>query len=48
MHGVPLRAVQDVLGQTSPWMTARYSNMSPDFLRQAMAVLDRPTGGSSQ
>jgi integrase len=47
MHGVPLRAVQDLLGHTSPRMTARYSHLSPDFLRQAMAVLDRPTGGSS-
>jgi integrase len=38
--GVPLLAVQRILGHSSPAMTAIYSHLAPDHLRPAIATLD--------
>ena len=42
MRGVPLKAVQELLGHASIEMTMRYSHLSPDVRRDAVRVLDRP------
>ena len=38
--GVPVPAIQQLLGHSSITMTMRYAHLSPSFLRQAIAVLD--------
>ena len=38
--GVPIRAVQSLLGHQSIKMTERYSHVSPDTMRQAVMVLE--------
>jgi hypothetical protein len=42
MRGVPLKAVQELLGHTDMKMTMRYAHLSPDVHRDAVAVLDQP------
>lgn len=40
MKGVPLKAVQELLGHGTQAMTERYAHLSPDMRRNAVAVLD--------
>lgn len=40
MRGVPLKAVQELLGHATMEMTMRYSHLSPDVRRDAVAKLD--------
>lgn len=41
-RGVPLRAVQELLGHTTIQMTSRYAHVAPSTLHAAVAVLERP------
>ena len=43
MKGVPLAAVQLLMGHTTIAMTMRYAHLAPDHLRSAMEVLEAPT-----
>ena len=44
MRGVPLKAVQELLGHSTIEMTMRYSHLSPDVRREAVSRLDeKPT-----
>lgn len=43
MRGVPMKAIQELLGHTSMKMTMRYAHLSPDVRREAVAVLDGET-----
>jgi integrase len=40
MRGAPLKAVQELLGHADIRMTMRYSHLSPDVRRDAVALLD--------
>jgi len=40
MRGVPIRAVQELLGHSTIEMTTRYAHLSPDARRNAVNVLD--------
>lgn len=40
MRGVPLKAVQELLGHAMIEMTMRYSHLSPDVTREAVNLLD--------
>ena len=40
MRGVPIRAVQELLGHSTIEMTTRYAHLSPDARRNAVKVLD--------
>ena len=42
MRGVPLKAVQELLGHATIEMTMRYAHLSPAIHRDAVAQLDRP------
>ena len=50
MRGVPLKAVQELLGHASIEMTMRYAHLSPDVARDAVRALDigGDTGGDSE
>ena len=37
MTGVPLKAVQELLGHSTIDMTMRYAHLSPDVTREAVA-----------
>jgi len=41
MAGVPLKAVQELLGHATLEMTLRYAHLSPEVTRQAVEVLDQ-------
>ena len=41
MAGVPLKAVQELLGHANMEMTLRYAHLSPEARRQAVCALDR-------
>jgi integrase len=41
MRGVPMKAVQELLGHSSIDMTMRYAHLSPNVRREAVAALDR-------
>ncbi|MSP59835.1 MAG: hypothetical protein EXR72_05745, partial [Myxococcales bacterium] len=43
MRGVPLKAVQDLLGHATIEMTMRYAHLAPVVHRVAVEQLDRPT-----
>jgi integrase len=43
MRGVPLKAVQELLGHASIEMTMRYAHLAPDVSRDAVKLLDAPT-----
>jgi integrase len=47
MRGVPIVAVQELLGHSTVEMTMRYAHLSPNVLRTAIAVLDTPPSGPS-
>jgi site-specific recombinase XerD len=42
MRGVSLMAVKELLGHASIEMTLRYSHLTPDVRRDAVALLDGP------
>lgn len=44
MRGVPIPAVQELLGHASMEMTLRYAHLSPDVKRDAVQLLDAPAG----
>ncbi len=43
MRGVPLKAVQELLGHASLEMTMRYAHLSPDVRKDAVAALESPS-----
>lgn len=45
MRGVPLKAVQELLGHATMEMTMRYAHLSPNVTRNAVQVLDQPAPG---
>jgi integrase len=42
MRGVPLKAVQELMGHATMDMTLRYAHLSPDVRRDAVQLLDGP------
>lgn len=46
-RGVPLRAVQELLGHTTIHMTARYAHVAPSTLRAAVLTLVRDTSANA-
>jgi integrase len=46
MRGVPLKAIQELLGHQSMGMTMRYAHLSPDVRRDAVMRLDEPSPGT--
>ena len=44
MRGVPLKAVQELLGHSTIQMTMRYAHLGPEVTRDAVNLLDRPMG----
>lgn len=44
MRGVALKAIQELLGHSTMEMTMRYAHLSPDVRRDAVRLLDGPTG----
>lgn len=40
MRGVPLKAVQELLGHSTMDMTMRYAHLSPDVRRDSVKLLD--------
>ncbi len=42
MRGVPLKAVQELMGHATIDMTMRYAHLSPHVAREAVKVLDAP------
>jgi integrase len=42
MRGVPLKAVQELLGHATIDMTMRYAHLAPDVSREAVKLLDTP------
>ena len=48
MRGVPLRAVQELLGHASIVMTMRYAHLTPDVGQRAIDALMGPIADSRQ
>lgn len=51
MRGVPLKAVQELMGHATIDMTMRYAHLSPHVVREAVKVLDAPvmtSGGDGE
>ena len=46
MRGVPLKAVQELLGHSTIQMTMRYAHLAPQVTRDAVNLLDRPAGAT--
>lgn len=46
MRGVPLKAVQELLGHSTIQMTMRYAHLAPEVTRDAVNLLDRPANGN--
>lgn len=44
MRGVPLKAVQELLGHATIEMTMRYAHLSPHVIRDAVHLLDGMNG----
>lgn len=44
MRGVPLRAVQELMGHSSIVVTQRYAHLAPQVARDAVLLLDPPDG----
>jgi len=42
MRGVPLRAIQELMGHGTIQMTMRYAHLAPGATRAAVARLDEP------
>lgn len=47
MRGVPLKAVQELLGHATIEMTMRYAHLAPTVVRDAVRMLDTPSRGHS-
>ncbi len=47
MRGVPLKAIQELLGHTTIEMTMRYSHLSPEVRRDAVTLLDDGCRGAA-
>ena len=45
-RGVPLKAVQELLGHATIEMTMRYAHLSPDVKKDAVRALEGHTGGT--
>src|SRR5712672_1495501 len=45
MRGVPLKAVQELMGHATIEMTMRYAHLSPDVRRSAVQLLDHGNAG---
>jgi site-specific recombinase XerD len=43
MRGVPLKAVQELMGHATMEMTLRYAHLAPDVRRDAVGLLDLPS-----
>ena len=41
MRGVPIKAVQELLGHATIEMTMRYAHLSPHVTREAVKLLDK-------
>lgn len=48
MRGVPLKAVQELLGHATIEMTMRYAHLAPAIHREAVSQLDLPAGSGHQ
>jgi integrase len=46
MRGVPLKAIQELLGHATIEMTMRYAHLSPDVKKDAVRALEGHTGGT--
>jgi integrase len=46
MRGVPLKAVQELLGHEDITTTMRYAHLAPGITRDAVALLDAPASGA--
>lgn len=46
MRGVPLKAVQELLGHSTIQMTMRYAHLGPEVTRDAVNLLDKPLNGN--
>ncbi len=47
MRGVPLKAIQELMGHATIEMTMRYAHLSPDVRRDAVRTLDEPAATSN-
>jgi site-specific recombinase XerD len=47
MRGVPLKAVQELLGHSTIQMTMRYAHLAPEVTRDAVNLLDQPIASMS-
>ena len=47
MRGVPLKAVQELLGHSTIQMTMRYAHLAPEVTRDAVNLLDRPVDSAN-
>lgn len=48
MRGVPLKAVAELMGHSTTYVTERYSHLSPDVPRTAVEALVRHTDGTTE
>jgi integrase len=46
MRGVPLKAIQELMGHSTIEMTMRYAHLSPDVKKDAVQLLDRRSYGN--
>ena len=44
MRGAPLKAIQELLGHATIMMTMRYAHLAPEIARDAVRLLDGPSG----
>ena len=47
MRGVPLKAVQELLGHSTIQMTMRYAHLAPEVTRDAVNLLDQPIASAN-
>jgi integrase len=46
MRGLPLKAVQELLGHSTILMTMRCAHLAPEVTRDAVNLLDRPANAN--
>ena len=44
MRGAPLKAIQELVGHATIMMTMRYARLAPEIARDAVRLLDGPSG----